>query len=68
VLDVSDSLLLGQQSDAVILSTMLDVSRVPQVNAAVDRLMSVNLRLLGVIVHGGIVAPPRRRSALPVPA
>jgi len=68
VLDVSDSLLLGQQSDAVILSTMLDVSRVPQVNAAVDRLMSVNTRLLGVIVHGGTVAPPRRRAALPVPA
>lgn len=68
VLDVSDSLLLGQQSDAVILSTMLDVSRLPQVNAAVDRLMSVNLRLLGVIVHGGVVAPARRRSALPVPA
>jgi len=68
VLDVSDSLLLGQQSDAVILSTMLDVSRVPQVNAAIDRLMSVNTRLLGVIVHGGTVAPPRRRAALPVPA
>jgi polysaccharide biosynthesis transport protein len=68
VLEVSDSLLLGQQSDAVILSTMLDVSRVPQVNAAVDRLMSVNTRLLGVIVHGGTVSPPRRRSALPVPA
>jgi capsular exopolysaccharide synthesis family protein len=68
VLDVSDSLLLGQQSDAVILSTMLDVSRVPQVNAAVDRLASVNTRLLGVIVHGGTVAPPRRRAALPVPA
>jgi len=68
VLDVSDALLLGQQSDAVILSTMLDVSRVPQVNAAVDRLMSVNTRLLGVIVHGGTVAPPRRRAALPVPA
>jgi len=68
VLEVSDSLLLGQQSDAVILSTMLDVSCVPQVNAAVDRLMSVNARLLGVIVHGGTVAPPRRRSALPVPA
>ena len=68
VLDVSDPLLLGQQSDAVILSVMLDVSRVPQVMAAVDRLRSVGGRLLGVIVHGGTVAPARRRTTLPVPA
>ena len=68
VLDVSDPLLLGQQSDAVILSTMLDVSRVPQVRAAVERLRSVGGRLLGVVVHGGAAAPSRRRTALPVPA
>ena len=68
VLDVSDPLLLGQQSDAVILSTMLDVSRVPQVADAVERLRSVGGRLLGVVVHGGAAAPLRRRSALPVPA
>jgi len=67
VLEVSDTLLLGQQSDVVILSTMLDVSRVPQVHAAIDRLRSVGGRLLGVIVHGGGVAPSRRRSALPAP-
>ena len=66
-LDVSDPLLLSQQSDAVILSIMLDVSRVPQVTAAVDRLRSVGGRLLGVIVHGGSVAPARRRTALPLP-
>jgi receptor protein-tyrosine kinase len=66
VLDVSDSLLLGQQSDAVILSTMLDVTRVPQLAAAVDRLRSVGARLLGVVVHGVAVAPVRRRSALPL--
>ncbi|MFM7290707.1 MAG: polysaccharide biosynthesis tyrosine autokinase [Planctomycetia bacterium] len=68
VLEASDPLLLGQQSDAVILATMLDVSRVPQVSAAVDRLRSVGLRLLGVIVNGGAVALPRRRSAATVPA
>jgi polysaccharide biosynthesis transport protein len=68
VLDVSDPLLLGQQSDAVILSTMLNVSRVPQVADAVERLRSVGGRLLGVVVHGGAAAPSRRRSALPVPA
>jgi len=68
VLDVSDPLLLGQQSDAVILSVMLAVSRVPQVTAAVDRLRSVGGRLAGVIVHGGAAAPSRRRSALTVSA
>jgi len=68
VLDVSDPLLLGQQSDAVILSTMLDVSRVPQVITAVERLRSVGGRVLGVIVHGGNAAPSRRRSALPLAA
>ena len=66
VLDVSDALLLGQQSDAVILSTMLDVSRVPQLTAAVERLRAVGVRLLGVIVHGVAMTPARRRSALPV--
>ena len=52
----------------MILSTMLDVSRVPQVEDAVERLRSVGGRLLGVVVHGGAAAPSRRRSALPVPA
>jgi len=60
VLDVSDALLLGQQSDAVILSTMLDVSRVPQVADAVERLRSVGLRPVGAVVHG---APGGRRRA-----
>lgn len=68
VLEASDALLLGQQSDAVILATMLDVSRVPKITAAVDRMRSVGVRLLGVIVNGGDVALPRRRSTLPVPA
>jgi capsular exopolysaccharide synthesis family protein len=68
VLDVSDSLLLGQQSDVAILSAMLDVSRVPQVQATVDRLRSVGVRLLGVVVNGVACAQPRRRSALPLAA
>jgi capsular exopolysaccharide synthesis family protein len=66
VLGVSDSLLLGQQSDAVILSTMLDVSRVPQLAAAVERLRSVGVQLLGAIVHGVAAAPASRRAALPM--
>jgi len=66
LLDASDTLLLAQQSDAIILATMVAFSRVPQVTAAVERLRSVGVRVLGVIVHGGPVAPQRRRTALPV--
>ena len=68
VLAFADTLMLGQQSDAVILSTMLDVSRVPQVENAVDRLRSVGVRLLGVVVNGGPAAPPQRRYSMPVSA
>lgn len=68
LLDVSDPLLLSRQSDAVILSVMLDVSRVPQAEAAVERLRSVGARLTGMIVHGGGVAVSRRRPPLPIPA
>lgn len=63
VLEVSDSLMLAQQSDVVVLSAMLDVSRVPQVNAAVDRLRSVGARLLGAVVHGGGAPASRRRGS-----
>jgi len=68
VLAFADTLMLAQQSDAVILATMLDVSRVPQVASAVDRLRSVGGRLLGVVVNGGAPAAPQRRYATPVPA
>ncbi|MFM8891410.1 MAG: polysaccharide biosynthesis tyrosine autokinase, partial [Planctomycetia bacterium] len=62
VLDVSDALMLAQQSDVVVLSAVLDVSRVPQVTAAVDRLRSVGARLLGAVIHGGGVSASRRRA------
>ena len=66
VLAFADSLLLGQQSDVAIVATMRDVSRVPMVNAAVDRLRSVGVRVLGTVVNGVTDAAPRRLySALP---
>jgi len=65
VLDAPDTLLLAQQSDAVILSALLDASRVPRMIDAVDRLRSVGVRVLGVVVHGGGVAPKRARHAVP---
>jgi len=63
VLAFADALLLAQRSDAAILATMVDYSRVPQVTLAVDRLRSVGVRLLGVIVNGGYGPATRRGYA-----
>lgn len=56
----ADALLLAQQSDAAVLATMVDLSRIPQVANAVDRLRSVGVRLLGAIVNGGDEPSTRR--------
>ena len=68
VLAFADALLLAQQSDAAVLVTMIDFSRIPQVNNAVDRLRSVGARLLGVIVNGGGKPAARRGYAMALPA
>jgi capsular exopolysaccharide synthesis family protein len=52
LLPVVDSLLIGQHADGVILSVLREVSQLPLVNTAVERLESVGVRLLGVIVNG----------------
>jgi capsular exopolysaccharide synthesis family protein len=52
VLPVADSLLLSQQVDAVIFSLLHDVSCLPQVRAAYERLMVLGVRLLGAVVNG----------------
>lgn len=63
VLAFADALLLGQQSDVAIVATMRDVSRVPQITAAVDRLRSAGVRVLGTIVNGVQGTGSRRRYA-----
>ena len=68
VLAFADVLLLGQLSDIAIVATMRDVSRVPQVTSAVDRLRSVGIRVLGTVVNGVSDSAPRRLYASPVPA
>lgn len=68
VLAFADVLLLGQLSDIAIVATMRDVSRVPQVTSAVDRLRSVGIRVLGTVVNGVSDASPRRLYASPTPA
>jgi capsular exopolysaccharide synthesis family protein len=52
VLPVADSLLLSQQVDAVIFSLLHEVSCVPHVQAAYDRLSALGVRLLGAVISG----------------
>ncbi|MEI7781696.1 MAG: polysaccharide biosynthesis tyrosine autokinase, partial [Planctomycetota bacterium] len=67
VLAFADALLLGQQSDIAIVATMRDSSRVPLVNAGIERLRSVGVRVLGVVMNGVNDAGPRRLYASPLP-
>jgi succinoglycan biosynthesis transport protein ExoP len=67
VLPVADSLLLGQNVDAVIFSVLRDVSRAPSVYAAHQRLASLGIRTLGAVVIGaengaGVYQYPLARS------
>ena len=51
VLPVAQTLLIGKQADAVILSVMHDHSRMPPVYAAHHRLSSLGIRVLGAVFH-----------------
>jgi succinoglycan biosynthesis transport protein ExoP len=68
VLAFADVLLLGQSSDVAILATMRDVSRVPQAMAAVDKLRSAGVKVLGAVVNGVDDTAARREYASPLPA
>jgi len=52
VLPVADSLLLGQHVDAVVFSILRDVSRMPAVHTAQQRLSALGIRTLGAVVIG----------------
>ena len=52
VLPVADSLHVCQHVDAVIFSVLRDVSRLPKVYAAHERLAKLNVRILGAVVSG----------------
>lgn len=52
ILPVADALMIGQHVDAVLFAVMRDVSRMPKVQAAYDRLASLGIRMLGAIVAG----------------
>jgi capsular exopolysaccharide synthesis family protein len=52
VLLVTDPLLLGEHADAVLLSLLRDVSRLPTVYLACQRLADMGIRVLGGVVNG----------------
>ncbi len=52
VLPVPDALLVGKHADVVLLSVMRDMSRIPAVYGAQQRLESVGIRILGAVVIG----------------
>jgi len=52
VLQATDSLVVGQHVDAVILSLLRDVSQTPRVYAASQRLTNLGIRVLGAVVNG----------------
>jgi capsular exopolysaccharide synthesis family protein len=52
LLPVADSLVLGQHVDAVVFSILRNVSRMPAVNAAHQRLSALGIRTLGAVVIG----------------
>jgi capsular exopolysaccharide synthesis family protein len=67
VLPVVDPLLIGQLADGTILSVLRDVSRMPSVYAAHQRLVAGGVRVLGAVVSGvrgeayGAAYPYRQR-------
>jgi capsular exopolysaccharide synthesis family protein len=67
VLPVVDPLLIGQLADGTILSVLRDVSRMPSVYAAPQRLTAGGVRVLGAVVNGvrgeayGAAYPYRQR-------
>jgi polysaccharide biosynthesis transport protein len=52
ILPVADALLIGEHADAVLLSVLRNVSRLPAVHAAQQRLASIGIKVLGAVVIG----------------
>jgi capsular exopolysaccharide synthesis family protein len=52
VLPVADALLIGQHMDGVVFSVLHEVSQLPKVHAAHQRLEVLSIRILGAVVNG----------------
>ncbi|HTU22370.1 MAG TPA: polysaccharide biosynthesis tyrosine autokinase [Gemmataceae bacterium] len=63
VLPVADALLIGQVVDAVIFSVLCEVSRLPSVYMATQRMAALGIRSLGAVVNGVHAEPYISSSA-----
>ncbi len=61
-----DAMLLGQHADATVMSVRRDVSRLPKVQEACDRLRSVGVEVVGAVLNGA--SADVRESELSLPA
>lgn len=52
VLPVADALLIGQHVDGVVFSIMQDVSQLPKVLTATEKMNQLNIPLVGAVVNG----------------
>jgi polysaccharide biosynthesis transport protein len=52
VLPVADTLLLGQHVDAALFSILRDVSQLPKIHAARERLTALGVPILGAVLSG----------------
>jgi capsular exopolysaccharide synthesis family protein len=52
VLPVADSLMVAQQVDGVLFAILREVSRLPKVHEAYQKLSSLGVRMLGAVVNG----------------
>ena len=52
VLPVADALLIGQHVDGVVISVMQDISQLPKVQTASEKLVLLNIPVLGAVVNG----------------
>jgi capsular exopolysaccharide synthesis family protein len=64
VLNMSDSLIMGQYTDGAVLSVVRDYSRAPKIYEASDRLKRVGVRVLGCVVNGVSAKPSHRVERL----
>ncbi|HZZ80077.1 MAG TPA: polysaccharide biosynthesis tyrosine autokinase [Gemmataceae bacterium] len=68
VLGATDSLLIGQYVDAVLVSLMRDVSQMHNVHAASQQLATLGIRVFGAVVSGMPVKTYGKTCAAPVTA
>jgi polysaccharide biosynthesis transport protein len=67
VLTYADTLLMGAHTDAAVISVRRDVTLLPKVYEAKERLESVGIRVLGAVVNGISETSRRPAYALPSP-